>query len=108
MCDDGFDTTAAHAICRQMNYTGATRWTTDESFDIQSDYDINLDDVDCSSAEWESCSFSENRNCGHSEDVFLSCTGDQYYFIIFSTAKFALSLRQGERGHFHGFRLLHK
>ena len=76
VCDDSFDTTAADAICRYMGYSAATRWTIEESFNIQSEYDINLDDVQCSSAEWLTCSFSVENNCGHDEDVFLSCAID--------------------------------
>ena len=40
---------------------------------LQSNYKITLDDVRCSSAEWENCSFTEDSDCTHSEDVFLSC-----------------------------------
>ncbi|KAL5272032.1 hypothetical protein ACHWQZ_G000289 [Mnemiopsis leidyi] len=75
VCDDSFNDNAAAAICGLMNFETAARWTNEESFDIQSNYDINLDNVKCSSTEWESCSYSEEHNCGHSEDVFLSCTG---------------------------------
>ena len=39
----------------------------------QSNYEITLDNVDCPRAEWESCTFSEDHNCAHSEDVFLRC-----------------------------------
>ena len=35
VCDDSFDSTAADAICKLMNYTDSARWTTAESFDIQ-------------------------------------------------------------------------
>ena len=73
VCDDSFNDNAANAICRQMGFEEATRWTNDESFGIQSNYDIKLDDVSCGSEEWESCSFSEEDNCAHHEDVFLSC-----------------------------------
>ena len=73
VCDDNFDDNAANAICRQMRFEEATRWTSEESFGIQYNYDIKLDDVSCGSEEWESCSFSEEHNCAHHEDVFLSC-----------------------------------
>ena len=32
-----------------------------------------MDDVSCSSDEWESCTFSKDNNCYHGEDVFLRC-----------------------------------
>ena len=71
-----FSFKAADAICKEMNFTRAKRWTTKESFDIQSDYEINLRSGSCGRAEWRSCRFSEKpKYCEHSEDVFLSCTG---------------------------------
>ncbi|XP_063683738.1 multiple epidermal growth factor-like domains protein 10 isoform X2 [Bolinopsis microptera] len=76
VCDDNFDNNAANAICRKIGYTGATRWTPADSFDIQTDYEIKLDNVECRRGEWESCSYSESHNCMHREDVFLSCDGE--------------------------------
>ena len=74
VCDDGFDNTAAEAVCRQLNPSyGMLEWTSGSRFDIQNNLDINLDDVQCSSPDWESCGHSEEHNCGHSEDVFLTC-----------------------------------
>ena len=74
VCDDFFNNTAADAICKTMNYTSAIRWTTDEDFgSLQRNYGIKLDNVQCSSTEWESCTFTEWHNCEHEEDVFLSC-----------------------------------
>ena len=75
MCGDNFDDTAADAICKTMNYTGAIRWTTyDADFDhIKYDNNITLDDVRCSKAEWTSCTYSDSSDCNHLEDVLLSC-----------------------------------
>ena len=74
VCDDSFDYTAADAICKTMNYKSAIRWTINENFgSLQTNYDIKLDDVRCSSTDWESCTFTEEGNCSHDEDVFLSC-----------------------------------
>ena len=83
VCSDQgyFSYTAADAICKEMNFTRAKRWTTQESFDIQNRYRINLCYVWCKSAEWESCSYSSyyySRNCVHSKDVFLSCTSKYF------------------------------
>ena len=70
----GFGSKAANAICMEMNFKGADRWTTKESFDIQYGKNISVGYVECSSAEWGSCSYSEDtQNCYHSQDVFLSC-----------------------------------
>ena len=76
VCDDNFNDDAADAICKLMNFTSASRWNGADGvrFDIQNNYDIKLDDVDCSSGEWEDCSYSKYHNCRHTEDVFLSCS----------------------------------
>ena len=76
VCDDHFDDTAADAICKEMNYGSAIRWTTDEDFGFfQTGHDIKLDDVRCDIPYWESCTYSAYfDNCFHSEDVFLSCS----------------------------------
>ena len=74
----------ANIICREMNFTQASRFTVKGSFDIQNNYDIYLrfSSERCSSSEWESCGFNEQtRNCEHDQDVFLSCTGKQVFFI---------------------------
>ena len=75
----------ANAICKEMNFTGAERWTTKESFDIQSNYDTHISlSGGCSSADWVNCTYSDyTSNCDHSHDIFLSCTG------IFSICIFA-------------------
>ena len=74
VCDDQFNYTAADAICRQMNYKHAIRWTSSESYEIQTNYDIVMDEFQCADAEWETCSWNHRHNCHHSEDVFLSCS----------------------------------
>jgi len=75
VCDDGFDSNSADAICRKMGYLGHTEWTSGDKLSIQSTLQITLDDVLCSSGEWSSCSFKSTNDCGHSEDVFLQCDG---------------------------------
>ena len=77
VCDDDFDNYAAEAICVELGFLGATRWTSRHSFAIQSSYEITLDDVRCSDNSWENCEFSESHNCGHHEDVFLDCRNDE-------------------------------
>ena len=78
VCDDNFDDTAAEAVCRHINslytaYTWISEWTAGNSFGIQGNLDIKLDEVQCNSTDWESCEYSEEHDCGHSEDVFLFC-----------------------------------
>ena len=76
VCDDNFNYNAADAICREMNFKFAINWTTEESFEIQNNYEIILGKVNCSGEKWDSCRFSEEHECGHSKDVFLSCTSE--------------------------------
>ena len=74
MCDDGFSDTAAAAICRHLGFGGASSWTSSGTFfSGQERMPINMDDVSCSSTTWSECSFDEANNCGHKEDVTLSC-----------------------------------
>ena len=41
---------------------------------LQKNYRITLDNVECSSGEWNSCSLTKYHNCYHdSKYVFLSC-----------------------------------
>ena len=85
VCDDHFNDTAADAICKHLNFRRAEKWTVRESFDIQSEYRITLDDVQCGRAEWNYCQYSESdwrdisSSCSHSDNVFLSCTGMALY-----------------------------
>ena len=76
MCDDSFSDNSANAICREMGYSGSSGWVSGSSYSYgtrQTSLDINLDDVSCSTGYWNSCSYSTSHNCGHSEDVFLTC-----------------------------------
>lgn len=73
VCDDDFDDNAADAICKEMGYEGATRWSNDDTFALQSDLEIKMDEVQCASDSWASCEFQTTHDCSHSEDVFLEC-----------------------------------
>ena len=76
MCDDSFSENSANAICREMGYSGSSSWVSGSSYsygESQAVLDINLDDVRCGNDDWDSCSYSIYDNCGHSEDVFLTC-----------------------------------
>ena len=81
VCDDEFNDNAARAICKEIGYESAISWgsasesDTDEweFFPIRSNYSIGLDEVECRSTDWESCSYEFDHNCGHSEDVHLIC-----------------------------------
>ena len=73
VCDDSFSDNSADAICREMGHYGHTSWTSGSKWNIQSDLDIKLDDVVCSSGKWSDCRYSTTHNCGHIEDIFLNC-----------------------------------
>ena len=75
VCDDAFNDDSADAICREMGYPGATSWRYGEFLSIQSVLAVGLDNVVCTSDSWESCSYITDHNCGHDEDVHLTCGG---------------------------------
>ena len=81
VCDDSFSKSAADAICKEMGYVSARYWTTGKDWEIQEDYEITLDDLQCSSNNWSSCSYSTSHNCEHDGDIFLACTGQYSMFI---------------------------
>ena len=76
VCDDGFGSLEASVICEELGYSGAEDYDSDGGWEIQSNYQITLDDVSCNSEGegYLSCSFSETHNCGHHEDIFLTCS----------------------------------
>ena len=61
-------------MCKEMGYECAMSWKSAESWDIQSSYTIALDNVYCESDNFTQCTFDLNHNCGHSEDLFLTCS----------------------------------
>ena len=82
VCDDYFNYTAADAICVELGFGWATRWTNDSEFMIQSDFDMKMDSVRCKKESWISCTFRTDHNCGHSEDVFLECRSAEGWFFV--------------------------
>ena len=83
VCDDYFNDHSADAICREMGHKRSISWSSggELSFgEFQNSLSISLDDVKCNDHDdWESCSYSILHNCGHSEDVFLSCQAGLKY-----------------------------
>ena len=74
VCDDSFDNNSAAAICREMGFSvEGVSWTFGNKWGIQKSYLIKLDQVECSSTYWSSCSYDTNHDCYHSEDVHLTC-----------------------------------
>ena len=91
MCDDDFTDMAAEAICRDMKYGGANRWTSSTSDDdigyyfnkLRWNYNMKLDDVNCQTPDWESCTYTIYHDCTKTEGVFLSCQGIECEFLFF-------------------------
>ena len=76
VCDDYFNTYAADAICRELGFGRMTDWTYGYKYEwrFQSSKPISLDNVKCGSDRtWSNCHYNTYNNCGHSEDVFLTC-----------------------------------
>ena len=74
VCDDYFSSSSADAVCREMGYYGALSWRNGHVYGSQqSNRPIRLDDVRCSSNVWSSCTSITSHNCGHHEDVLISC-----------------------------------
>ena len=76
VCDDYFTHTSANAICRRMGRPhGLAIWKSGLFYSVQDSLSIKLDDVKCTSSEWDQCTFSTTHNCGHTEDVHITCGG---------------------------------
>ena len=52
------------------SWRNAYIWTS-----LQSSFTITLDDIICTDVYWSSCKFLHRHNCGHGEDIFLTCSG---------------------------------
>ena len=75
VCDDNFGYNSAEAICRLLRYSGYSSWSSGSKWEIQNNYSINMSDVQCSSGDWSSCTYTTNNSCEHREDIFLACAG---------------------------------
>jgi hypothetical protein len=65
---------AAHAICRVLGFRGAVRYRNGNAFgSMQTRKSITMDDVSCRDTTWTHCHFNTRHNCGHSEDILLTC-----------------------------------
>jgi len=100
VCDDSFGFTDAGVACRQLGYSGASSSPVTASTNFlygSGSGPIWLDDVGCFGSE--TCLLScynrgiGSNNCGHSEDVAISCSGTRFTstdcsFISTFTSKF--------------------
>merc|ERR1719232_1698169 len=82
VCDDLFNWNSAHAVCRTMGYTSATRYRHGLRYGtFQSRKRIGLDNVRCTSTHWAACTSTPNHNCNHHEDILLTCRGTGFKLI---------------------------
>jgi hypothetical protein len=58
-----------------MGHIGQMSWESGFLWGIQSEYEISLDDVECSTGEWKTCSYKFDHDCIRNEAVFLQCEG---------------------------------
>ncbi|XP_066304380.1 uncharacterized protein [Branchiostoma lanceolatum] len=76
ICDDGWSLSAAEVACRQLDFPGAERATSEASFG-RGTGPIWLDDVGCSGSEssLHTCSHRGwgSHDCAHSEDAGVVC-----------------------------------
>eukprot|EP01043_Picozoa_sp_COSAG02_P028654 COSAG02_NODE_1746_length_11096_cov_14.974084_2_plen_1785_part_01 len=77
VCDDGFGTDEAHAICVILGYEGGSQYDTHHG-----DHNFAVDDLNCprGATRVSECSAGQSPyrdNCGDSETVGLQCTGDR-------------------------------
>ena len=93
VCDDGFGVTEAQSACHTLGFNGVTITAALESSDSRSssyfsstttppdtpsDNSILMDDVNCATNTTNFLTCSHRgwgvENCGHDEDVLLTCT----------------------------------
>ena len=76
VCDDFWDITDAHVVCRQLGYSGATSAPA-RAFFGQGSGPIHYDDVACTGSETRLADCSHRgigaHNCGHYEDAGVVC-----------------------------------
>ena len=81
VCDDGWSSSDAYVVCRQLGFGPGSSYFRRAYFG-QGSGPIWLDNVQCTGSELTlaSCShlgFNVTRSCSHSEDVGVRCYGTQ-------------------------------
>ena len=83
MCDDNFNISSAHAICKEMGFEGALQWSSGQKWNVQTTFRSVMNHVKCPLPNWSSCSYTYSatvNQCGHHEDVFLRCSLSKSHF----------------------------
>ena len=86
VCDDMFSIVTGTIVCTEMGFKCAREYYKVMPIsDIQSTYDIILDNVECSenATVFGDCSYDIGHNCGHAEDVFLTCSKSPHLITLF-------------------------
>lgn len=92
VCDDDFDMSAAHVVCRELGYLGAVSWSPSAKYG-KGEGRIWLDNVHCTGREASLADCPSNgfgvSDCRHTEDVGVVCTQKRipgFQFISSSTS----------------------
>ena len=105
VCNDNFSYNSAEAICRLLGHSSYSSWSSGSKWpEIQNNYSINMSDVQCSSGDWSSCTYTtsnSNYHCDHSEDIFLICSGKLGRLNLINHLQLLIRLM-----HSHGHKLL--
>ncbi len=74
VCDDSFDGNALDAVCKELGFTMGSSFTNRaDVYGSQARMSVNMDEIQCSSTSWSSCSYTLTSDCGHGEDLVLTC-----------------------------------
>ena len=84
VCDDGFDLTDAHVVCRMLGYTFAESFSCCAAFG-EGTGDVLVDNLQCKGEEVTIGHCMQNpfgtHDCEHSEDVGVTCIKRKNYYI---------------------------
>ena len=76
VCDDEFEEIDAQAACFTLGFDGLESFKTHDTEFSDSTYPTNMDDVKCptNTTTFLECShLYKSENCGHTEDILLTC-----------------------------------
>ena len=101
VCDDGFTDAAAKVVCYSLGFGRVDHEANISLYSIGR-RQIWLDDIQCSGSERHISECSHRgwgvHNCGHSEDVAVSCDGDSKPVISTLTSTVMSNPSAGDRG----------